>query len=1098
MVFHRVVVGGLTPELVDELAREVRESLRAVSSTLWVVTPSTSLRLFLRTALADRWGDACLGGLRFLTQSLLIREFTAPLSLSYQIPPEPVRAALMQQVLDRLAREGKLTVFKSLRLYRHGPLAMVKTLQELKQATLTPADLISLAQEMLDETESTADARRLEEMVYIWEAYDRAARAFNWIDPPDIQRHLIESMDEGLFPLDPADRPRRIIFFGYAFMTGLNYEFMRILGRYLPVDVYFISRVWKRGKETRWHPAFAYLKDLFLSSFPGYLRIPEDGGKTADVVYLEPRANRPLASVFLSLFDPANSHSHPSFPPEENGKPRVVFHEVTGSRQEIEEAVRLCATYIARGVPPHRIAVVARTLDERLPIFLDLFDHYRVPVNVTREFPARLHPVGQWLQRLVAGFHQAWPAEAVFQLMMHPMFNPEPFGLMHEDKAWLAVLRDLVHPFGLPYGENLPAFWDFIESLQDIRNEDAGLQWGGRPVSPVLLQRIRRGTDAFLQMVARVRDASSGPEAIKAWRLFIRAVTDMHAIERQRWPGPPDIALEYARGILQVHERDLDLLETMVTRSPVFSIESFFITLQELIEHMRIPSAPARYGGVWLLDAMAARGLTVDILLLVGMNDQIFPRIVDEDPFLPDDIRKKIRRIMPWVTVRSELYDEERALFYLLVSGVGEALHCFYQGVNDKGQPMLSSPFLDEIERSLRERGAGDVLRRVRVPRTKYALTSLMDDAAGDTNFLEDVIHPLHLWGRIEKGGEDFRRVMRLLWGTPLILTPAENGELYRLSPPAGEVLMAYLSERGLSPSWITHFRRCPFMALARGTLNLVEPSMDEGLPRLTDRELGIFVHRILHRLVKRFRVKGVYPRSDGATCELNEIFENELDTIMQKDSLVFQRLFPAVWDFAWDRIKETLQAYFESDVQEARGSGRQPYEMEMPVTLEYEPGKPAGLRVRLKGFIDRVDRFPSGDAIVMDYKVKRKEPVFGTRIRPDHLLRGDYNTEPVAYRFQLSFYAWLWRDQQAQGGAPEVRLVWIPSRTSGRDWMRRLTALRIPAAEVPAWIQAVQQVVDGVLMTIQTEGFPVTPGKACRFCRYHLICRYQEAQSHP
>ncbi len=905
---------------------------------------------------------------------------------------------------------------------------------------------------------------------------------------------MIEALEEGQFPLDERARPQRVLFFGYAFMTGLNYEFMRILGRYLPVDVYFISRVWKKGKGTRWHPAFAYLMDLFLSSFPGYLRVPAARGEREEVSYLEPRANRPLAAIFLPLFDSENSRSRHSFLSADNGKPRVVFHEVTGTRQEIEEAVRLCASYIARGKPPHRMAVVARTLDDHLPLFLDLFDHYRIPVNVSRDFPAKLHPVGQWLQRLMTGFHRAWPADAVFQLMTHPMFNPEPFGLTHEDKAWLAVLRDLVHPFGLPYGENLPAFWDFIESLQNVNDEDFGLHWGGRSVSPAVLQRIRHGTEAFLGRVKHVRNAASGPEAIAEWRSFLHAVTDVHAIERQRWPGPPDIALEYARGILQAHERDLNLLETIVDGSEHFSIESFFATLLELLEHMRIPSAPARYGGVWLLDAMAARGLEVDVLFLVGMNDQIFPRVVDEDPFLPDDIRKKIRRIMPWVTVRGELYDEERSLFYLLVSGVGEALHCFYQGVNDKGQPMLSSPFLDEVERSLRERGVSDILQRVRVPRTKSAFPFLTGDETDDKVLLKEVIHPVHLWGRIEGGREEFHRTMKLLWGSPLMLIPAENGDLYHLSPSASQALMAYLSDRGLSPSWITRFRRCPFTALARNTLNLVEPSMDEGLPRLTDRELGIFVHRVLHRLVTRLRAVGIYTHSGEPASGMSDIFARELDAIMQADSLIFRRLFPTVWDFAWERIKETLWMYFEADVQEARRSGRQPDEMEMPVTIEHRPREPAGSSVRLKGFIDRVDRFPSGDAVVMDYKVKRKEPKFGSRIQPDHLLRGDYNNESVTYRFQLSFYAWLWKVQNARGDAPEVRLVWIPSRTSGRDWMHRLATLRIPAGEVPMWIEAVRRVVDEVLMAIRTDGFPVTPGKACRFCRYHLICRYQEA----
>src|SRR5262249_45911466 len=48
-------------------------------------------------------------------------------------------------------------------------------------------------------------------------------------------------------------------------------------------------------------------------------------------------------------------------------------------------------------------------------------------------------------------------------------------------------------------------------------------------------------------------------------------------------------------------------------------------------------------GGLRVLDAVQARGLSCDALFVLGMNVDRFPRRPREDPFLPDEDRRRLR-----------------------------------------------------------------------------------------------------------------------------------------------------------------------------------------------------------------------------------------------------------------------------------------------------------------------------------------------------------------------------------------------------------------------------------------------------------------------
>jgi len=72
-------------------------------------------------------------------------------------------------------------------------------------------------------------------------------------------------------------------------------------------------------------------------------------------------------------------------------------------------------------------------------------------------------------------------------------------------------------------------------------------------------------------------------------------------------------------------------------------------------------------GGVAVLDAIEARGRTFEHLFVLGMNRGQFPRVVREDPLLPEPARRALGQLVPDIRERRLGNDEERFLFAQLL-----------------------------------------------------------------------------------------------------------------------------------------------------------------------------------------------------------------------------------------------------------------------------------------------------------------------------------------------------------------------------------------------------------------------------------------------
>jgi inactivated superfamily I helicase len=72
---------------------------------------------------------------------------------------------------------------------------------------------------------------------------------------------------------------------------------------------------------------------------------------------------------------------------------------------------------------------------------------------------------------------------------------------------------------------------------------------------------------------------------------------------------------------------------------------------------------------VQVLRVVDARGRTFEHLFVMGLNRDLFPRGISEDPLLPDAIRAALERdVLPDIPIKRRGFDEERYLFAGLLS----------------------------------------------------------------------------------------------------------------------------------------------------------------------------------------------------------------------------------------------------------------------------------------------------------------------------------------------------------------------------------------------------------------------------------------------
>jgi ATP-dependent helicase/nuclease subunit B len=477
-----------------------------------------------------------------------------------------------------------------------------------------------------------------------------------------------------------------------------------------------------------------------------------------------------------------------------------------------------------------------------------------------------------------------------------------------------------------------------------------------------------------------------------------------------------------------------------------------------------------------ILDVMASRGVPFKALLLLGLNEKVFPRYIREDAFLRDSHRRVLDATLGFkIDEKLRAYEEELLLFHLSCQSAGQRLYLSYQRAEESGRMLAASPYLGEARRRFGQeeqpidvsprRLTDRLLRQPAAARflppadlTQWMAVSGQDPTELVQAFGRDADTFRHAAAALERIEED---------GTTLNPFDGMTGEV--------ESHWARLRERGISPTPLERYARCPFQYFAADVLRL-EPSR-VAIGQEPDAALvGTLCHAGLRRCYEQLVQTGwpTEPVADAAVERLILASVEEAATELQARHPTGHYL---LWEMTKERVRRLVRETVAADEQE---QAEQPY---TPVAFEVDgegavPGVLEGEGVKVRGRIDRLDRHRHTGAIrVIDYKFK-----IGSAMKAEdrHLAQSAVR----GYRLQPPLYSCF-----TLSGHPAPSLVQFLFLAP--HWPSPISRSTF---EPPPWASEAGRLMQSTIGTlvegIRAGRFAVLPDGYCDECAFRVVCR--------
>ena len=392
-------------------------------------------------------------------------------------------------------------------------------------------------------------------------------------------------------------------------------------------------------------------------------------------------------------------------------EPRVRSFEAVGADAEVREAAVRIRALLDEGRRPEGIAVVARDLGRyRLPLRRHC-ERLGIPFSAgaTR---GGLEPAGRRALAFLEILRRSEdvPSDRWLDALasLPTSGGRVPLGALRVDLrlAFSALgsgrLRDVADlpveravpgkSYALPVRQGLRADGGGSES-EEADVEDGGPRRDGmagpgnggahaarRRVETIHIHRAVRAA-------GRLRDRlAAWPEQASAGKHFER-LRDV-LLRDLGW----EREAEESRAVLDA----LDRLAREVPGEFPLTRDELRLLLAAALRDLGTDDLGGRGGGVQVLSVMEARGRTFENLFVLGLNRDVFPRGVHEDPLLADDLRRILRRVLPDVPIKRSGFDEERYLFAQLLSASPE-ITLSWQVADEDGKPLSASPLVGRL-----------------------------------------------------------------------------------------------------------------------------------------------------------------------------------------------------------------------------------------------------------------------------------------------------------------------------------------------------------------------------------------------------------------
>jgi RecB family exonuclease len=928
----RAVEARLLDDL-GELLAAARAEPALLARPLRVLTASRALRDVLAARIVERHGPAVLG---VSVQTLWSAAHEA-LERAGRPVGTPLDAELLLELTARREAAREPVLRQALEGLEGGLGLCAPSVRDLLSANLRAEHALAL-EAALSAHGHAAERERARALLRVALRCDFELEAAGSGRPGAFLLEAADALEAGALPA------RAVLIHGFADATGLVLAFLAKLVRALPVVRLYLDTPLDAADD-------------------------DPGGVVAYAARLGERLRAAAAPVALPI--DAASIAAPR-------RARPEGFDTVGAEAEVREAGYRIRELLDRGARAEGIALVARDLGRYLLPVRRLFSALGIPWSGPA-LPAGLLPARRRLEAVLDLLRLR--GRAPLERWLEAVASLETEGA----DAELADLRLALRAAGA-------ARLAEVATLE----ADALVARDGDVVLPA-----RRGLEQDDKSVRAPHRRLPGAELRQALALARSLVRRLEG-----WPARASLAehLEALAALLveelgwrrgRVGAVSLDwpgFLRGLGERLPpalLLDRDELLLVLERSADELGREPAGGHGAGVRVLEVTHARGQTFDALFLLGLNRELFPRPIHEDPLLPDALRARWLGVLPDLPLKRRGALEERHLFAELLSA-SEQVTISWQRADEDGRPRSPSPLLERLrhsapglleraahvprlwERTLRPPCAGTPSR----PRTARELLRLAALAAPRACFEE--LYPFAL----REAAERFPGPARLPALRLAPLARARVRVLEELDPDLrtldGRARMTMPSPylglcgptSGAPPAAVTTLEalaRCPWQAMLERLLRLeATPDPLAELPGLGALSVGNVVHGALARL---FAARGTGrelgeavargPISVGApeAREVARALERAAEAVAREAGIT------------WPALREALEARAQPYLQRA-----------LELDLGVADARLALLGAELAGSIvvggrslafraDRVDQLEEGRLRLSDYK---------------------------------------------------------------------------------------------------------------------------------
>ena len=901
----------------------------------------------------------------------------------------------------------------------------------------TPAAVASILSAFDDLREAGIPPEALEEaggaaespLAAAYRAYVEALRAAGWRGVVD-DAGLVEAALPHV--RSHADRYAAILHHGAYELTGGYLDLLRALDGVCPVT--FLSPFLPGAPAGRYAEAFARTHLLREGEAPA---VP-DGAPGAILGPGLPGLFREEATGWRA--------------PEGT----VALADVQGPDAELTYGLRRALSAVARdGTPPSEVAVLARSLAPYRTV-LEAEDA-PLPLTSSMAMPLRRDPYVHDLLLVLSIALEDFPRARTAEALRSPRLR---WGVPTEAAdAWslqAGILGGLE-----AWCEDLPAWAGQSWRLDDASDEERAEERVRAEARRAKAQDVAKALAALAQ--------HARPERPGTFPDHARTIADL-AARLLRPPAQDAGPLEDALVLLEVLRRLPDLLgeDRLVPFAEAARVFEHAVEAEE-----RRPLQEDG-GGVRLLDAMQARGLTFERVFLLGWHADALPQGLAEDVVLKDGLREALRRSTGRpLPLRAAAQDEERLLAASLLGSARTALEIVRQRADAAGRTRSPSPYLREVARLALGRPDLEALL-LQSKKLHAGPVGWLQDLADKTGSLSE--DEAMLRAALSAGSADallgslppahpLSPGLRLLAATERF-TPGKDGGRYD-----GRTGKPYPGGR-LSASALESLGKCPQQFFFRKVLHVRGLEEEPDLDGLAGNVLGLAVHALLERLYTRLRDRGLLaPGTEDAAMRevdvaLPALWAEATDPVAGRRA----KRLPGLWAGITARWLTSLRAFVQDDLARLRTEGGSALTLESVVEADLPLG--GGRVLAVRGRLDRIVRGPAGIR-VGDYK---------TGSANLHL-RVDSKAMVTADALQAPLYARI-------AEADAVELLGVGPAMARRDPADARVALGSLGPLEEGFVETLS-----VLHDLLGHGvYPLHRGMHCAWCDFGRACR----RTHP